>query len=75
MHVLVARAFCDNPNNYPCVDHITRDKSNNMFTNLRYVTKSMNSRNMSTRDDNVSGKNGVTKDTSRDGEPGGLTMT
>ena len=65
IHSLVAHAFCENPNNYPCVDHISRDKSNNMFTNLRYVTKSMNSRNMSTRDDNISGKNGVTKNTSR----------
>ena len=65
IHVLVARAFCENPNNYPCVDHISRDKTNNMFTNLRYVTKSMNSRNMSTQDDNISGKNGVTKNTSR----------
>ena len=61
----MARAFCENPNNYPCIDHISRDKTNNMFTNLRYVTKSMNSRNMSTRDDSVSGKNGVRKDTSR----------
>ena len=51
IHALVAHAFV--PNNYPCIDHISRDKSNNMFTNLRYVTFSMNSRNMSTRVDNI----------------------
>ena len=59
IHSLVARAFCENPNNYPCIDHISRDKTNNMFTNLRYATYSMNRRNMSTLVDNVSGKNGV----------------
>ena len=65
MHALVARAFCENPNNYPCIDHIDRVRTNNMFTNLRYATYSMNSRNMSTRVDNVSGKNGVSKVTGK----------
>ena len=31
IHSLVARAFCENPNNYPCIDHIDRVRSNNML--------------------------------------------
>lgn len=44
-HRLVAFAFCPNPNNYPIVDHIDRNKHNNVATNLRWVTDSMNARN------------------------------
>lgn len=44
-HRLVALAFCSNPNNYPIVDHIDRNKHNNVATNLRWVTDSMNARN------------------------------
>lgn len=44
-HRLVAFAFCPNPNNYLIVDHIDRNKHNNIATNLRWVTDSMNVRN------------------------------
>lgn len=45
IHRLVATAFLPNPNNYPQVDHIDRDITNNCMENLRWVTQSENSFN------------------------------
>jgi hypothetical protein len=45
IHRLVAEHFIDNPDNKPEVDHIDRDKSNNMYWNLRWATRSENCRN------------------------------
>ena len=36
IHVLVALAFCENPDGEPCVDHRDNDKTNNMYDNLRW---------------------------------------
>ena len=45
VHRLVALHYIPNPNNYPEVDHIDMDKSNNNVSNLRWVTSKMNKAN------------------------------
>ena len=42
LHRLVAEAFLPNPNNFPVVDHIDHDKTNNHVDNLRWVTQEEN---------------------------------
>ena len=42
---LVAEAFIPNPDNYPTVDHIDRNRQNNTVTNLRWCTLSDNMKN------------------------------
>ena len=42
VHRLVAKAFCDNPNNLPQVNHIDGNPSNNKADNLEWVSGSEN---------------------------------
>lgn len=45
VHRLVATAFIPNPDNLPVVDHIDRNRSNNTYKNLRWVSLSDNAKN------------------------------
>ena len=55
LHRLIAIHYIPNPNNYPCIDHIDRDKLNNHISNLRWVTHLMNTQNTGKHKDNKSG--------------------
>ena len=42
VHRLVAEAFLENHNNYPCVNHIDSNRSNNNIDNLEWCTYKQN---------------------------------
>ena len=65
IHRLVAFYFCENKNNYDMVDHIDRDITNNCYDNLRWVTKSQNSRNIDKKKNTSSKYVGVHLNTKR----------
>lgn len=56
VHRLVAEHFCQKKAGCTCVDHIDTDKKNNIYTNLRWVTRSENSRNQYTSLRNAAAK-------------------
>lgn len=56
---LIAEHFIDNPNNYPCVDHIDRDRTNNSISNLRWTTQQINCRNKTKKNNCSSTYRGV----------------
>ena len=46
LHKLLAIQFLENPNKYPIIDHIDRNKLNNSLENLRWTTYSENNSNV-----------------------------
>lgn len=42
VHRLVAKSFIENPNNYPEINHIDEDKTNNHLENLEWITSRNN---------------------------------
>lgn len=59
VHRLVAMAFLQNPNNYPQVDHLDTNRTNNHVSNLRWCTNSQNMLNPFTRINNSNSKKGM----------------
>ena len=59
IHRLIAQYFIPNPNNYPVVDHIDRNKTNNNIHNLRWATHRQNAINTS-KLNSISGHTGIT---------------
>ncbi len=51
IHRLIGIHFLPNWNNYPEIDHIDRDKTNNKVFNLRWIDRSGNSKNTGKRKD------------------------
>lgn len=44
LHRVIATAFIDNPNNYPCINHIDGNKQNNCLDNLEWCSYSHNNK-------------------------------
>lgn len=63
IHKLVAIHFIDNPNEYCTVDHIDKNPINNVYTNLRWVSRTQNNYNRSLQINNTSGQTGVSFNT------------
>lgn len=59
VHRLVAETFLDRPTNATDVDHIDRDKANNVVNNLRWVTHSVNTSNVPMRKNNRLGEKNI----------------
>ena len=59
IHRLIALYFIPNPENLPCIDHIDQKKANNSISNLRWISISNNSRNITKRQNTSSKYRGV----------------
>ena len=59
VHRLVGKAFLENPDNKPVIDHIDNNPSNNNVKNLRWCSQKDNLANQGKRSKNTTGFKGV----------------
>ncbi|UPL50545.1 HNH endonuclease [Hymenobacter sublimis] len=59
IHSLVGECFVANPDQKPFIDHIDRNKGNNNYRNLRWVTNEENNKNRGLRSTSKTGYIGV----------------
>ena len=59
IHRLIALHFIPNPNNYPFIDHININPSDNSIDNLRWCSRSQNNRNIKKKEGTTSRFRGV----------------
>ena len=59
VHRLVGKAFLENPDNKPMIDHIDENKANNNVKNIRWATDKENGYNQGKYKNNKSGYKGV----------------
>ena len=69
IHRIVGEVFIDNPNNYPCINHIDGNKENNNVSNLEWCTyyhNNKHARDMKLNDVSLSNHNRWKDNTFRD---------
>ena len=59
IHRLIGLHYIPNPNNYPYIDHIDRNKLNNSLDNLRWVNPLQNQQNQGKYKTNKSGHKNI----------------
>lgn len=62
VHRMVAETFIPNPNNKPCIDHISTNTDDNYIYNLRWVTTKENANNPITLINKHNRRKGIIKE-------------
>ncbi len=65
LHRIIATIFLPNPDDYPIIDHVDRNRLNNKLNNLRWCSYSTNSSNQAIRTNNKTGHKLISYDKKR----------